>query len=213
MSKKILFKIRYPLLTVYALVLIGILASMYIPDKSKNESASSDDLENAEDAVPTVSIKPLRFSQATTGFPKFALSAEKADFFQEKGSGRLNNFKLVYIYDKGKKVTVTGVEALVKVKIDEDLTMGLGEADIICNKPVKAVFTSGMNFISEDLQWSGSKGDVSAHGNVELFGNDFKIEGKGMRANLKEEKIELLSKVKLMVIPEVINKAGKDGFI
>ncbi|RMF96238.1 MAG: LPS export ABC transporter periplasmic protein LptC [Candidatus Schekmanbacteria bacterium] len=214
MPKKILYKIRYPLLTIFVIVLAGILLNLYLSgNKSDEDSIANKEVEKMAEEVPTVSIKPLNFSQASTGASKFALTAQRADFFQDKGKGILTKFKLVYTYEKGKKVIVSGDEAVVTADVNSDLTMGLGDANIICTKPVKAIFTNGMNFVSEDLQWNGMDGDITAKGKVKLFGNDFRIEGYGLRANLKEEKIELLSKVKLMVVPSTVNKMTKDGFI
>ena len=214
MAKKFLYKLRYPLLSLFVLILIATFVNVYISGTgNKDKKKESENASGSENEIPTVSIKPLHFSQATKGFPKFTLSAEKADFFQDKSSGKLNKFKLVYVYEKGKKITITGDEAVVKVDINEDLTMGLGNADIICTKPVKAVSTSGMNFVSEDLIWTGTQGNVVAKGNVKLYGNDFRIEGVGMKANLNDEKVEFLSNVKLMVTPDVVKKAGEDGFI
>ncbi|MBI5375134.1 MAG: LPS export ABC transporter periplasmic protein LptC [Candidatus Schekmanbacteria bacterium] len=205
-------KFKYHFLTVFTLLLIATLFSVFIPGRvSEKKVTVPATLPQTE--VPSISIKPLKFSQATTEYPRFSLSAEKADFYQDKNNGVLNNFKIVYTYEKGKKITISGLKARINAKINDDMTMGLGNSDIYCDAPITAVSTSGLNFTTENLKWSGGEGIVTTDGRVSLYGENFRIDGKGMKAVLKDEKIELLSDVELTVSPSAVKKFSKNGLI
>ena len=153
----------------------------------------------------TISIEPLHFSQEIEKKSKYILSADSAKFFQEKGKGVLKNFSLTYIYNGGKKIILSGAKAVVNLDVDKDLSnVDMSIADIYSRGKIIAVSSEGYTFETEKLFWDGSKKVISTAEPIILFGNNFKVTGEGLMADLDNEKMEIVSKVNVTATQEAL---------
>jgi len=163
---------------------------------------------------PTISIEPLHFSQEGENKNKFILSADSAKFFQEEGKGVLKNFSLVYIYNSGKKLTISGDSAVAEINADKDLSVDINLANIYSLGKVYAISSEGYRFETEKLFWDGSKKVITTKEPVILYGDKFRLTGEGLKADLNDEKMEIVSKVSVMTTPEALsNFMSKEPYL
>ncbi|OGL45754.1 MAG: LPS export ABC transporter periplasmic protein LptC [Candidatus Schekmanbacteria bacterium RBG_16_38_11] len=153
----------------------------------------------------TISIEPLHFSQEIEKKSKYILSADSAKFFQEKGKGVLRNFSLTYIYNGGKKLTLSGAKAVVNINADKDLSnVDMSIANIYSRGKITAVSSEGYTFETEKLLWNGSKRVISTTEPIILYGNNFKVTGEGLKADIDNERMEIVSKVSVTATQEAL---------
>ena len=154
----------------------------------------------------TINIHPLVFSQEVENKNKFILSAESANFFQEQGKGILNNFSITYIYNEGKKITISGIIANIDINVNKDFSGDLSLANIYSEEKITAVSSEGYNFETKNLLWNGAKKTISTKEPITFSGSSFKLTGVGLNAFINDEKVEITGKVDVTLTPESLNK-------
>ena len=125
----------YITMILFLLVLVAI--SGYFMNTSKNLGNKKTELTKNK---ATISIQPLVFSQEVENKNKFILSADSAKFFQEQGKGILKNFSITYIYNGGKKLTISGANAEVNINANRDFSQDISIANIYSGGDIDGVF-------------------------------------------------------------------------
>ena len=173
-------------------------------------SKTRDDLnktkEQADSDRGTINIRPLTFSQEIENKSKFILSADKANFFQNKGKGILKNFTITYIYNGGKKLTISGMKAVLNINSSSDLSSNISLANIYSKEKVNIVSSDGYRFETRKLFWDGSKRVITTEEPIIFYGKNFRITGEGLRADVDEEKVEIRRKVDVIGTAKAVSE-------
>ncbi|OGL38862.1 MAG: LPS export ABC transporter periplasmic protein LptC [Candidatus Schekmanbacteria bacterium RIFCSPHIGHO2_02_FULL_38_11] len=191
----------YITMILFLLVLVAI--SGYFMNTSKNLGNKKTELTKNK---ATISIQPLVFSQEVENKNKFILSADSAKFFQEQGKGILKNFSITYIYNGGKKLTISGANAEVNINANRDFSQDISIANIYSGGKITAVSSEGYRFETKDLVWNGDRKVISTKEPITFYGKNFKLTGEGLNADINNEEIEITSKVDVTAAPESLDK-------
>jgi LPS export ABC transporter protein LptC len=131
----------------------------------------------------TSSMQGLHITHKTGGRIKWELTAKDANFPSGNKEVIIRSLKLKIYNDP--EIYLTGGSGIYKIE-GENLTI---------NKPVE-INIRDAKFTTDSLTWDSGSELITTKDNIRFTGKNFLIEGEGLVAKTKEQKMKILSNVK-----------------
>lgn len=138
-----------------------------------------------------VSLKKVRYTETSEGVRQWTLVADGVEYWRESEISRLENIEITfYRQDSGNDVLLTARQGKFHLASREVEVWG----------DVQMQTDDGMTFRSERAFYSDSESRISSPEKVHLAYQGMDIDAVGMRYDLEEQRLRLLSQVEAVIV-------------
>ncbi|HEX9757062.1 MAG TPA: LPS export ABC transporter periplasmic protein LptC [Nitrospiria bacterium] len=181
----------------FSFLLLGFLVSFLLVvfftiNRLKSEKGV---IENIRLGKADVGIGGFSFLQNQEGEVQWEVKAKKAEVYKENHLLFLRDVQASFISPDGEWIRLEGETGQMDTQARDFFLVqkeGL----------VKVKLSNGVTILTERLDWSNSKNEISSNDNVQIMGPGFEIRGVGLTANVYSQEVRIHQDVRAFITGE-----------